>query len=223
MKNILFALVSVLLLASCSESKATPDKPVAKQVADNIAKAHGIEAFETLETIDFTWNVSRPDGSTFSRRWIWEPKQDSVTTFRADQKITYNWKSLDSITNEINKGFINDKYWLVAPLQLVWDQESFSASYQQEALSPGLEEPMQKLTIVYGGDSGGYTPGDAYDFYFKDDFIIREWVFRRANQPKPNLISICESYVTLGGLLIAEKHNRPDGSGALYFTDLRIE
>lgn len=223
MKNLLFVLTAALLLLSCNQSVATTDKSVANTIADNIAKAHGIEAFDTIQSIDFTWNVSRSDGSTFSRRWIWKPKLDSVTAFKLDQKITYNWKSLDSITNEINKGFVNDKYWLFAPFQLVWDQESFIATYQKEADSPGGKESMQKLTIVYNGDSGGYTPGDAYDFYFKDDFIIREWVFRRSNQPDPNLISICESYVNLGGLLIAEQHNRPDNSGALYFTDLRIE
>ena len=45
-------------------------------------------------------------------------------------------------------------------------------------LHPLVGENMQKLTIVYANE-GGYTPGDAYDFYFGDDFVIREWVFRK--------------------------------------------
>ena len=47
---------------------------------------------------------------------------------------------------------------------------------------------MQKLTIVYG-DEGGYTPGDAYDFYFGDDHIIKEWVFRKGNATEPSTMT----------------------------------
>ena len=68
-----------------------------------------------------------------------------------------------------------------------------------------------------------YTPGDAYDFYVDKDYTVKEWVFRCSNGEDPNIISICKDYLNLGGLLIAQRHERPNSSGALYFTELSVE
>ena len=71
-------------------------------------------------------------------------------------------------------------------------------------------------------NEGGYTPGDAYDFYFKDDYIVQEWAYRKSNQEEPNLVSTWEDYVNVEGLQLAKQHNRPDGGMSLYFTGLSV-
>lgn len=222
MKRLLFSLIAILPLFNCSHPKYESKKSEAYQVADLIAEAHGLSEFEKIEKIVFNWNVARANGEPFSRKWIWNPKVDSVTAVRSDGNFKYHWKRLDSVSNEVNKGFINDKYWLLAPFQLVWDQHNFTATYTENVNSPGEGKALNKLTIVYGNE-GGYTPGDAYDFYIDKDHTVREWVFRRSNREKANIISICKNYTNLGGLLIAQLHERPYTSKVLYFTELSIE
>ncbi|MGP1992648.1 hypothetical protein D9V96_012250 [Zobellia laminariae] len=81
---------------------------------------------------------------------------------------------------------------------------------------------MQKLTVVYKQD-GGYTPGDAYDFYFGDDYLIKEWVFRKGNQAEPSMSTTWEDYTDVGGLKVAKMHQNEDGSFKLYFTNLEVK
>ncbi|MGA1773914.1 MAG: hypothetical protein ACO387_07400, partial [Flavobacteriaceae bacterium] len=185
------------------------------------AKAHGIDAFDGLNQIAFTWGVTR-EGGNFERRWIWNTKENLVTRIVQGDTVTYNWKALDSVSNEINKGFINDKYWLLAPLQLEWDKESYTVSLEENVASLGKQEMLDKLTITYGNE-GGYTPGDAYDFYIDDTNTVREWVFRRGAVEEASIISICEDYLSLGGLLMAQRHQRAGQDGYLYLTDISIE
>ena len=109
----------------------------------------------------------------------------------------------------------------MAPFNLMWDSGNYTYEHTAEATAPISKEPMQKLTIVYANE-GGYTPGDAYDFYFKDDYIIREWAYRKSNQEEPNLVSTWEDYVEMQGLQLAKQHNRPEGGTNLYFTGLTV-
>ena len=81
---------------------------------------------------------------------------------------------------------------------------------------------MQKLTIVYANE-GGYTPGDAYDFYFGDDYVVKEWAYRKENQAEPNMVTTWEDYKTLDGLQIGTMHKRPDANFSLYFTGVEVE
>ncbi len=78
---------------------------------------------------------------------------------------------------------------------------------------------MQKLTIVYGSE-GGYTPGDAYDFYFGSDYMVKEWVFRKSNQEEPSVATTWEDYQDIEGLKIAAMHKNAEGSFSISFTGL---
>ncbi|PIF01661.1 MAG: hypothetical protein CR994_00320 [Maribacter sp.] len=79
---------------------------------------------------------------------------------------------------------------------------------------------MHKLTIVYGSEDG-YTPGDAYDLFFGDDYL-KEWAYRKGNQPKPSLATTWKGYIEKGGLQITQKHNCGEGSN-LYSTNLQVK
>jgi len=81
---------------------------------------------------------------------------------------------------------------------------------------------MDVLTIVYD-NKGGYTPGDAYDLYFDDDYIIREWVFRKANQAEPSMTTTWENYTAINGLKLALDHKTAEGNFNLYFTGIKVE
>ena len=80
---------------------------------------------------------------------------------------------------------------------------------------------MDKLTIVYGQE-GGYTPGDAYDFFIGKDSLVAEWVFRRANQPEPSLVATWEQYQQLMGLKLASMHQNAEGTFRISFTGIEV-
>ncbi|MGA0383858.1 MAG: hypothetical protein ACO3L1_02550 [Flavobacteriaceae bacterium] len=218
-KNFLLLSVLLTLMWSCSQ-KAEPLSE-AELRAQLVVQAHGLEAFQEVSKIAFTRGVARAEGN-FERRWIWNTQNDTVTRIMNGDSVSYNWKRLDSVSNEINKGFINDKYWLFAPLQLAWDKGSYTVSLEKEVESLGQGKLLDKLTITYG-NTGGYTPGDAYDFYVDKDHVVREWVFRRGAAEEPSIVSICEDYITLNGLLMAQKHSRSGQESYRYLSDIIVE
>ena len=218
-------LLAFLFFTACkTEPKknetATETTETEKTVPERIAEAHGFEHWKDVERITFTFNVDR-DSMHFERSWDWEPKTNMVTAISGADTLRYDRNAMDSIALKTNSGFINDRYWLMAPFNLMWDANNYTFEHTAEATAPISQEPMQKLTIVYANE-GGYTPGDAYDFYFKDDYLIREWAYRKSNQEEPNLVSTWEDYVEMEGLQLAQQHNRPEGGTSLYFTGLSV-
>jgi hypothetical protein len=190
-------------------------------ILKKVANAHGFENWKNVQEIKFTFNVDR-DTTHFERAWTWRPITNDITATSADGTVSYNWANMDSTAYKTNGGFINDKFWLLAPYQLVWDADNVTHTHIEKAEAPLSKKSMQKLTIVYGNE-GGYTPGDAYDFYFEDDFLIQEWVFRKSNQPKPSMITTFEDYEEMNGLKIATMHKMDEGNFKLYFTGIEVK
>ena len=225
MKKIyLSALLLPILMLSCkTEPKKTSTEVEAEQektVPERIADAYGYENWKSVKEIKFTFNVDR-DTAHFERSWAWKPKSNEITAISATDTLTYNKSSMDSITEKTNGGFINDRYWLLAPFNLMWDSGNYKFDHAEGQTAPISGENMQKLTIVYANE-GGYTPGDAYDFYFKDDFIIREWVYRKSNQDEPSLITTWEDYTDIEGIKLVQDHVKKEGEFRQYFTNLSI-
>ncbi|AWX45378.1 hypothetical protein HME9304_02392 [Flagellimonas maritima] len=219
----LFTFSLFLMVISCKteSKKAEPETSKEITILEKIANAHGYENWKSVKKFTFTFNVDR-DTTHFERTWVWKPKLNHVTAIFQNDTLTYDRKSMDSIAEKTNAGFINDRYWILAPFNLVWDANNFTHEHFKNETSPISQEPMQKLTILYG-KKGGYTPGDAYDFYFKDDFIIREWVFRKANQTEPSMTTTWEDYVDIKGLKLVREHKKAEGGFSLNFTNLNVQ
>ncbi|MBW1297118.1 hypothetical protein [Aquimarina litoralis] len=233
MKHVIGLIVCSLLLFSCKtdtkkeytyendvEEKETQATPKILTTAEAIAKANGFDNWKKVKQIKFTFNVDR-DSSHYERTWSWKPKKSEITLTTAKDTISYNRAAIDSTSIRADQGFINDKYWLLAPFNLVWDQNNFTSTHNVKAIAPISSKEMQKFTIVYNNE-GGYTPGDAYDFYFEGDFKIKEWVFREKNKPEPSLITSWEDYENFKGILIAKTHRKNEGNWKLHFTDIEV-
>lgn len=190
-------------------------------ILEKVANAHGFEAWKDVKEIEFTFNVDR-DTVHFERNWKWNKKTNEVSVTRLGETISYNRKNIDTSQTATDEGFINDKFWLLAPFQLIWDSSNFSYSFQEKVMAPISKTKMHKLTIVYG-PNGGYTPGDAYDFYFLDDFLLKEWVFRQGNQADASMTTTWEEYLNVNGLKIAKSHKTEDANFNLYFTGIEIK
>jgi len=219
----LLTILSLVLIFSCKteQKKDAITENIEQTILEKIAYAHGLKEWKNVEELKFTFNVDR-DTTHFERDWVWNIQKNEVTGSSEGDLVTYNRSEIDSTVTKVDAGFINDKYWLLAPFNLVWDKDSFSYEATAAAEAPISKTPMQKLTIVYTGE-GGYTPGDAYDFYYGDDYIIKEWTFRKANQTESTLTTTWEEYTTLDGLNISKTHKNAEGNFKLYFTNIKVK
>jgi len=218
--SLLFCLCLILVACKTEKKQAVPTIEKEYSLLEKIANASGFENWNNVKELQYTFNVDR-DTSHFERKWIWNIKKNLVTSITKNDSISYLRSEVDSTLHAINGGFINDKYWLLAPFNLVWDEGNYTHEHSLNQEAPLSKKEMQKLTIVYGNE-GGYTPGDAYDYYFEDDFIIKEWVFRKANQKEPSLATTWEDYDNFDGLKIAQMHQNDSGF-KLYFTAIQVK
>jgi len=229
MKLYSILLASSLVILGCKDKNNATTESANPEVettftptteAEKIAYANGLGNWKDVKQLDFTFNVDRDGNTVASRSWSWKPASNDVTMIAAGDTISYNRATVDSISMQADQGFINDKYWLLAPYQLVWD-EGTSIKLTDSVMSPLSRKQTKKLTLLYG-EEGGYTPGDAYDFYYGDDYVITEWVFRKGNATEPSMITTFEGYKNIEGLSIATDHKSEDGSFRLYFTDVIV-
>ena len=216
----------LLSLGSCKETPKTEPRPAEgteppATLLEQLAEKHGYDNWKDVRRIRFTFNIDR-DTLHMERAWTWDVRENRVTLETPSDTITYLRTEVDSVLAKTDGAFINDKYWFLAPYQWVWDSENITHEYLEETTAPISGETMAKLSIVYGAE-GGYTPGDAYDFYFGKDSVVREWVFRRGNQPEPTLATTWEGYRDVNGLLLSTEHQNAEGTFKLYFTDIRVD
>ncbi|MDG3580803.1 MULTISPECIES: hypothetical protein [Galbibacter] len=216
MKNISLLIILFLLLGSCKKETNKNLNPLEK-----IAYAHGFENWNKVDEIKFTFNVDR-DTVHFERSWEWRPKKNEITLIKNGEELDFNRSQILSDQElAADKNFINDVYWLLAPYKLIWDD---GIEYKDPILSqaPISKDSLQKVTIVYSSE-GGYTPGDAYDFYIDKDNMVKEWVYRENNDPTNCMITTWEDYKDIEGLKIATMHQNENGVFKLYFTNVSVK
>lgn len=228
MKNILLLILFTVSLVSCKNNNKSIENVNQNQsisienlsTAEKIANASGYKNWKDVSEIAFTFNVNRGDNH-FYRAWTWNPKSGDVTMTSANDTISYNRSQLDSLNFETDAAFINDKYWLLTPFQLKWD-ENITIFEKKNIVAPISKDTLKQITIVYGS-GGGYTPGDAYDFFYDEDFKIREWNYRKENADTPSLTTTWEDYKNFNGIEIAKTYKDSTGGFKLYFTDISVK
>ena len=141
-KLVLLSLLSLTLITSCKEDKkqtetATPEKETT--ILEKVAMAHGYENWKDVSSIKFTFNVDR-DSSHFERTWMWKPNSNDVTMMTSQDTINYNRKAVDTTMVSTDGGFVNDKYWLLAPYQLVFGTRIISLMNFQKKLRHLLQK-----------------------------------------------------------------------------------
>lgn len=210
--------VFALILNACNQHRETTN--VSEEIHP-VSKAYGYENWKEVEKVSFVFNVEK-ERTVKERSWIWFPETDSVISMTWTDTLSYNRNSeLNPIEIEADRMFINDRFWVFCPLNLTWDKGiSFSEVKKEKAPISGLE--LNKQTALYN-NTGGYTPGDAYDFYFDDNYLIKEWVFRRGNSEEPSLINSWSENITQKGITVSTEHFSADSSFHLFISNLKIE
>jgi len=216
----LFILSLLITICSCKQKEEKQIIEKELTIAEKIANAHGFQNWHNVKTFEFTFGGKMEDSSS-GRKWKWNPKTNDVRLIRNTDTTYYNRNNMDSITVKSDKAFINDKFWALIPFQLVWD-EGTTISEPEKTKSPVKNQDLTKITIIYSNE-GGYTPGDAYDIFYDDNYIIQEWNFRKANADKPSLSNTFENYSNFNGLKIAQEHKKSEGDWNLLIRNVKVE
>lgn len=218
MKNKFIIALFILGLVSCGQPRNTQEeKELTYQ--QKLAYAYGISAFDNLSMLSYTFHVKKGDREA-ERHWRWEPKTGSVTLIEKGDTIAFNHNHVTEDVKEADYKFINDKYWLLFPFQLVWDN-GYTSELAENVEAPISKAKLNRFTIQYNNEDG-YTPGDAYDFYVNKDLEIKEWTYRKGGQKEPSLTTTWEDYETFHGIKVATNHQSEDGSFRLWFTGVQM-
>jgi len=183
-------------------------------IAEQMAKTYGLDSFEQIEGIRYTWNAELP-GVQISHTWEWNPKTDMVSYQGKDKegkpvKVAYQRSQLssqsDAIKNEIDPAFFNDQYWLLFPLHVAWDRSATVTDEGMHKLPLG-NASAERVVVKYPSE-GGYAPGDTWELYVGADKRVEEFIYHRGGTKKPSVvIATWADYKKAGPPLFSTDHH----------------
>ena len=201
--------LAVLVLARNSWAQQRPP------ILENIAKTYGLDSWNQIEAIRYTWSGEIPGLFKLAHTWEWEPKTGKITYEGKDKdgkpvKVSYDSSQLstqsDQVKNEVEPAFVNDNYWLLFPLHAYWDTSATVTDKGMQKLPIGIGSAML-VSVKYPAEAGGYTPGDTWDLYVGKDNRVQALVYHRGGDKKPSLvITKWTGYKKAGPLLISTEH-----------------
>lgn len=222
------ALCGVLVLAS--NSRAQQRAPI----LDQIAKTYGIDSWDKVEAVRYTWSIDIPGLFKASHKWEWEPKTGKITFESTDKdgkpvKVTYDSSQLstqpDQVKNEVEPAFVNDNYWAIFPFHAYWDKSATVTDEGMKKLPIGAGSAVL-VSVKYPTEAGGYTPGDTWDLYIGKDKRVVQFVYHRGGPKKPSLVTASwTGYKKAGSMLFSTEHRgTADGKPfRLDITDIAVK
>ena len=202
-------------------------------ILEKLAKTYGLDSWDQVEAVRYTWNGEITGLFKASHAWTWEPKTNQVTFEGTDKdgkpvKVTYKRTELDSqpdnVKNQVDPSFINDNYWFLLPFHVYWDTSATVTTKPMQKLPQGTGSA--DLVSVKYPNEGGYTPGDTWDLYIGKDGRIEQMVYHRGGPKKPSLvIASWTGYKKAGSLLVSMDH-RGTADGAplhIWFTNVAVK
>jgi hypothetical protein len=203
-------------------------------ILDQIAKTYGIDSWDKIEAIRYTWNGEIPGVFKLSHAWEWEPKTGKITYEGKDKagkpvKVTYDSSQLssqsDQVKKEVEPSFVNDNYWLLFPFHAYWDTSATVTDKSMQKLPIGAGSATL-VSVKYPAEAGGYTPGDTWDLYVGKDHRVQALVYHRGGDTKPSLVTATwAGYKKAGPLLISTEHRGTADGKPLHisFTNVAVK
>jgi hypothetical protein len=184
-------------------------------ILEKVAKTYGIDSWDKVEAIRYTWSVDIPGLFKASHKWEWEPKTGKITFESTDKdgkpvKVTYDSSQLssqsDQVKNEVEPAFVNDNYWLLFPFHAYWDTSATVTDEGMKKLPVGTGS-ADLVSVKYPTEAGGYTPGDTWELYVGKDNRVEYLVFHHGGTKKPSLVNATwAGHKKAGPLLVSTEH-----------------
>jgi hypothetical protein len=184
-------------------------------IIEQIAKTYGIDSWDQVQAIRYTWNVDIPGLFKASHKWEWEPKTGKITFESTDKdgkpvNVTYDSSQLssqsDQVKNEVEPAFVNDNYWLLFPFHAYWDTSATVTDQGMKKLPIGAGS-AELVSVKYPAEAGGYTPGDTWDLYVSKEKRVQQFIYHRGGPKKPSLVTATwAGYKKAGPLLFSTEH-----------------
>ena len=226
MLSLLFC--GVVVLAATSWAQTRPP------ILEKVAKTYGLDSWNQIEAIRYTWNGEIPGLFKVAHKWEWEPKTGKITYESTDKdgkpvKVTYDSSQLasqsDQVKNEVEPSFVNDNYWLLFPFHAYWDASATVTDKAAQKLPIGAGSATL-VSVKYPAEAGGYTPGDTWDLYVAKDDRVQAMVYHRGGPKKPSLVTASwTGYRKAGPLLFSTEHRgTADGKPLhIFLTDVSVK
>jgi hypothetical protein len=203
-------------------------------ILEQIAKTYGIDPWDKVEAIRYTWNGEITGLFKAAHKWEWEPKTGKISYEGTGKdgkpvKVSYDSSQLssqsDQVKNEIEPSFVNDNYWLLFVFHAYWDKSATVTDEGVKKLPMGAGS-ARLVSVKYPAEAGGYTPGDTWDLYVGKDNRVIQFVYHRGGPRKPSIvIAPWAGYKKAGPVLISTEHKgTADGKPLhIFISDLAVK
>lgn len=214
MKKFFSGVVALSLMSVATVARAETS---ADQLADKAWRASGGENWANVKTIDFTFNVQKEGKTVGNVEHHWDV---SAQTDRV------KWKGKDVTVNLANPGtdedskaayarWVNDSYWLVAPLKL----KERGVKVADGGMKEMEGKKCQVLQLSF--DNVGLTPKDSYNLYLDPETgLLTSWDY----MPEPGKMEhmTWSDYQKSGGLTLATDHSMDNGKTHIRILNLKV-
>jgi len=176
----------------------------------SLANKYGLLHLPKIDYISFSFEQNQKpfsSGKKILRSWQWFPNEDIVVDLL--HGTSYSRKEMNVQNKKIDRLFINDHYWLFFAFHLLWDENKKIIFIDEKCLSPLSQKNFNKLRVEYF--PSGYSPGDIYDVYYDDEFVIREWEYFKGGELNNGKKSIWENNKNILGSILSTKRVGEDG------------
>jgi plastocyanin len=207
MKPHITVIVSLVVFAAATARAADDSAAKGQQIAAELWKASGGENWAKVKEVHFTFAVEQEGKPLFSAEHVWNVAAgtDEVKwkdKQGKDHQVTANLSApaSDEEGKTAYGRWVNDSYWLLAPLK-VRDQGVHTEAGGQKDLNGVTCE-----TVRLKFDKVGLTPTDQYVFYI-DPKTKLPLAWDYIPESGTGMQATWEKFQSFGGLNLATEHN----------------
>jgi hypothetical protein len=213
MSPIASILAAILVLQPPPEPAGAPP---ADMLAERVMRASGSEVWPRVTRIRFTFNVERDGKTVASVKHDWDVRAGTDTVTTGNKSVAVDVRRADHADDDEKQAygrFINDSYWLLAPLKLKDPGVKLSTGQPQQI--EGKEYWLLHLSF----DGVGLTPSDQYNLWIDPQtHLVGFWDY--IPEPGKSARMSWEDYRDFNGLKLATRHVSPRATIA--FTDVEV-
>ena len=207
MKPHIAIIVSLFALTAAAARAADESADKGQQLATDLWKASGGEDWAKVKEVHFTFVVENEGKPLFSAQHVWNvPAGTDEVKWKdkqgKDHQVTANLAAPASDGEEKTAyaRWVNDSYWLLAPLKIR------DRGVKVEAGGPKELNGVIYETLRLSFDQVGLTPTDHYVFYL-DPLTKLPHAWDYVPKSGEGMQATWEKYQTFGGLNLATEHN----------------